>query len=290
MLGVDAPEAARRHDPVSLLPFAIRPALALPLVLFLLFDAVPSAAEGGRRSTYRAKAADTPDFLQTDPEAGFANAGTQYCAPSAVSNSLMWLAAHGYDDLRPEGRNDKAAQIAMIRELAAREYMNTSPKIGTDVAQLIHGVAGYVEDVGYTIASLTVDGWRPAPEENASSEYPDLDAIREAIADEQSAVWLNVGWYTYDEDEGTYTRTGGHWVTVVGFAGDDLLIHDPSPSTGAKRWTQRVTLTEITEGELVGNQKNLPRSAEGYYEVGGEMKVGKGRTCVLDAAVILVLE
>jgi len=238
---------------------------------------------------YRGKVAGTPDFLQTDSEAGFAKAGSQFCAPTAVSNSLMWLAANGYDDLRPEG-SAKAAQIRMIKTLSGRAYMNTSPQIGTDVAQLLHGVASYIDESGYSIASLTYDGWRPAPEENANGEYPDLDAIRETIAGDSGAVWLNVGWYVYDEDSGDYERRGGHWVTVVGFAGDDLLIHDPAPSAGAKKWTQRIELTELAEGNLTGNQRGLPRTAEGYYEVGGEMRVGNGYTCIVDGAVMLTLE
>ena len=127
----------------------------------------------------------------------------------------MWLAANGYDDLRPAG-NAKKAQIAMIRTLSGREYMNTSPANGTDVTQVLGGLATYIEEAGYTIASLGYDGWRPAPEDYAASEWPDLDSIRETIKDAQSAVWLNVGWYRYDDESGDYKRIGGHWVTVVG--------------------------------------------------------------------------
>ena len=255
----------------------IRPLLLL-LVLLL------STAQA-----HRAKVAATPDFLQTDPEAGLAKAGSQFCAPAAVSNSLMWLAANGYDDLRPAG-NAKAAQIRLIRKLAGRDYMNTSPSAGTDVMQVLNGVASYVDEAGYSIASLSYEGWRSAPEEYAAGEHPDLDSIRESVVGDTSAVWLNVGWYVYDEDSGDYERRGGHWVTVVGFAGDDLLIHDPAPSAGRKKWTQRIELTALAEGRLTGNQRGLPRDAAGYYEAGGEMRVGNGMTCIVDGAVMLTLE
>ena len=66
------------------------------------------------QSSHRTKASQVPDFLQTDREAGFARSGSQFCAPTAVSNSLMWLADHGYEDLRAAG-NAKQAQIAMIK-------------------------------------------------------------------------------------------------------------------------------------------------------------------------------
>jgi hypothetical protein len=236
---------------------------------------------------YRAKASRTPDFLQTDREAGFARSGSQFCAPTAVSNSLMGLAANGYDDLRPAGGN-KAAQIAMIRGLS--EAMNTSAAIGTDATQLLNGVEAYVTEAGYTIEELSHEGWRPVPSDYDAGELPDLDDIRNAIADARSAVWLNVGWYTWDEDSGDYLRNGGHWVTVVGYDGDDLLIHDPSPAAGSGFRTQQISLEELTEGRLTGKQKNLPRSAAGYYEVGGEMAVSPGKTCILDGAVFLRLE
>lgn len=254
----------------------------LPAVLALLLVSSPVHAE-----RHRAKAASTPDFLQTDREAGFAKSGSQFCAPTAVSNSLMWLAANGYDDLRPSG-NGKRAQIAMIRSLA--KSMGTSPSNGTDAAQLLSGVEEYVTEAGYAIAELSYEGWRAVPSDYEAGEFPDLDDIRTGIADEQSAVWLNVGWYTWDDDEEAYVRNGGHWVTVVGYDGDDLLIHDPSPTAGSGFRTQRISLEELTEGELTGQQTNLPRPAAGYYEVGGEMAVSTGKTCILDGAVFLRLE
>lgn len=240
-------------------------------------------------AVHRDKASEIPDFLQTDREAGFAKAGSQFCAPTAVSNSLMWLAENGYEDLRPEG-NAKKAQIAMIRQLSGPDYMKTSPSIGTDVAQVLAGVEAYVTEAGYTISELAYEGWRPVPDGVATNEYPDLDDIKAAVADEKSAVWLNVGWYTYDDESEEYVRSGGHWVTVVGYVRDDLLIHDPSPSAGAGFRTQRISLEELTEGRLTGKQRNLPRPASGYYEVGGEMAIASGKTCILDGVVLLTLE
>ena len=257
-------------------------ALAVALILV-------TAPLGGAGRAHRAKAAETPDFLQTDREAGFANSGTQYCAPTAVSNSLMWLAANGYDDLRPEG-TAKRAQIAMIRTLAGAGCMKTSPSIGTDGAQLLRGVEAYVTEAGYTIEELSHEGWRRVPSDYDAGEFPDLDDIRGSIANDRSAVWLNVGWYTYDDESGDYRRTGGHWVTVVGYVGDDLLIHDPSPAAGSRFRTQRISLEELEEGRLTGKYANLPRDAAGYYEVGGEMAVASGRTCILDGVVFLRLE
>lgn len=260
--------------------------MRIVLTVALLLASGPLFAQP---AVHRKKASEVPDFLQTDREAGFAKAGSQFCAPTAVSNSFMWLAENGYDDLRPSG-SAKKAQIALIRALSGPEYMKTSPSIGTDVAQVLAGVEAYVTEAGYTISELSYEGWRPVPEDVAASEYPDLDDIKGYVADERSTVWLNVGWYAYDEESEEYVRNGGHWVTVVGYDHDDLLIHDPSPSAGAAFRTQRISLEELSEGRLTGNQKNLPRSASGYYEVGGEMAVASGKTCILDGVVLLTLE
>jgi hypothetical protein len=58
--------------------------------------------------------------------AGFENSGDEYCAPTAVSNSLMWLANHGYRNLKPNATSDKTAQIRMIKQPAASDLMNTN--------------------------------------------------------------------------------------------------------------------------------------------------------------------
>lgn len=265
-----------------------RPAAALHTMRTITALALTLLAATLHADSHRAKATQTPDFMQTDREGGFAKGGSQYCAPVAVSNSLMYLAANGYDDLRPEG-TAKRAQIALIRTLASKEYMSTSPTMGTDPDRVLAGIEAYVNDAGYSIEELSFEGWRPVPEEYAYSELPDLDDVRTAIADAQSAVWLNVGWYTYDEDTGDYKRSGGHWVTVVGYVGDDLLIHDPQPAAGSAARTQRISFEEIAEGQLTGRYPNLPRDAAGYYEVGGEMVSGK-KTCILDGVVFLKLE
>lgn len=247
------------------------------------------ATAAAAQDAHRSKASSTPDFMQTDREGGFAGSGSQYCAPTAVSNSLMWLAANGYEELRPAG-NQKRSQIALIRTLGGGDYMKTSPSAGTDVAQLLNGVEAYVTEAGYGISELSYQGWRPVPGDYLAGKFPDLDAIRTAIADDTSAVWLNVGWYSWDEEREEYVRNGGHWVTVVGYDGDDLLIHDPSPAAGSAKRTQTITLEELSEGRLTGRTPNLPRSAAGYYEVGGEMAVASGKTCILDGAVFLTLE
>ncbi|WP_407572784.1 hypothetical protein [Deinococcus altitudinis] len=253
---------------------------------FLAFMPLLSAPADASLAAASSKAAATPDFLQTDKTAGFAGAGTQFCAPTAISNSLTWLGTHGYPALLPKGSNLHNVQADLIRLLGSANFMNTDPANGTGPAQVLWGVGKYVEKAGYSVSDLSYEGWRTVPAAQRVSMAPDLDDIRDVIDEDAGAVWLNVGWYRYDEDDDTYQRVGGHWVTVVGYVQGDLLIHDPASPTGR---TERVTATLLESGSMVGKEANLPRAAEQYYELGGGLGT-KNWTAILDGAVFLVLD
>lgn len=252
----------------------------------LLLAFMPLLVAPAALAASSSKAAATPDFLQTDPAAGFAGAGSQFCAPTAVSNSLTWLGLHGYPALLPQGSTLHTVQANLIRLLGSASFMNTDPASGTGPAQLLWGVGQYVEKAGYGISELSYEGWRAVPAAQRVSLAPDLDDIRDVTDDDAGAVWLNVGWYRYDEDDDTYERVSGHWVTVVGYGGDDLLIHDPATPAGR---TERATVTPLESGSLVGHEANLPRPAEDYYELGGSLAREKW-VAVLDGAVFLLLD
>ena len=69
-----------------------------------------------------------PDFTQTDIRGSYYGNGQQFCAPVAVSNSIMWLAD------RSNG------QIELIKKLASSSYMNTSLQNGTGTTGVLNGV------------------------------------------------------------------------------------------------------------------------------------------------------
>lgn len=235
-----------------------------------------------------AKVAGTPDFLQTDPRAGLARSGSQFCAPTAVSNSLMWLAAHGNPRLRPPG-DPVAAQAEMIRILGGPGYMETRPDIGTDAAELMRGVDRYLRDRGAAPALLAYQGWRAVPARRRTAENPDLAELARVITGERGAVWLNVGWYSHDPARGVYRRNHGHWVTLVGVEAGRWLIHDPSPRAGAGPSTEALTLTPVA-GRLEGRKAGLPRDARGYFALEGLRSLPRGsNTALLDGAVLLEL-
>lgn len=236
-----------------------------------------------------AKSLEMPDFLQTDPRAGLARSGSQFCAPTAVSNSLMWIAGHGAPNLRPPGKDAVAAQADLIRILGGPGYMGTRPDVGTDAAELVRGVERYVRDRGYALHLLVYQGWRPVPEGRRDGFRPDPAALARVITRERGAVWLNVGWYSYDRARGAYRRNRGHWVTLAGVDGETLLVNDPSPRAGAGPSTERVTLRPLA-GRLEGDKAGLPLDARGYFALEGLRSMPRGAdTVILDGAVLFAL-
>lgn len=249
------------------------------------------------------RSASTPDFCQTDPAADFGGKGGVFCGPVAVANSLMYLAESGFPKVRPDASTDKEAQIALVQRLAAREFMDAATRNGTSTPRLMAGVQRLVEQAGYQVVRLEQQGWRERTRQfPAQAEIPSLDWIREGLAADSGAVWLNVGWYKFNPETREYHRFAGHWVTLVGYGKDRddadeppvLLIHDPAPRTGMEPLTQRVRLAVIDEGILQRNltaDKVRRRDAAGFFEMKGEMKLKPGAdAAILDTAVVLLVK
>lgn len=277
----------------------------IPLLLLLsavgqpLEAAGATAAVAGGRSTALVsvdKLHGTPDLLQTDPAASLPGGGRQYCAPVAVSNSLMWLGANGYPQLVPllPGRE---AQYAVARILGSSGYMDTDLDHGTGVSGLLRGVRRYLDerDVGYR--RLAYQGWRVHQRSHATGvAVPDLAWVKAGIHG-AGAVWLNVGWYRHDDATGDYERIGGHWITLVGYGVDAegrrddgvLIVHDPG-SRGL-RTAHHVRCARIARGRLTGRMRNLPRDAAGFHRLAQGLPVPRAADCaILDGAVVLTLD
>ena len=240
----------------------------------------------------------TPDMTQTDPDAGLPNGGRSYCGPVAVSNSLMWFADNGFGNLAPSLRSRRKAQHEVARMLGSEKYMNTDLKTGTGVGGVLEGLARYVEDKGYEYRYLKFQGWRKHPGRfGLGVDVPRLSWIKSGIKG-NSAVWLNVGWYKYNSSSDEYARTGGHWVTLVGYGVDEkgkqdpaiLIIHDPAPRCG-KNPHEYVRMEVIDAGRLTGKRSGLPRRARGFYAMAGGMHVKKTADLgILDGVVVLKMD
>lgn len=250
------------------------------------FGGSRSARESGVQA---APEAPIPDLTQTDPDGGFARGGKSFCGPVAVSNSLVGLFA---DRLNRSG----ISQHDLVNRLASPGYMNTHEVEGTGINGLLQGVRRCLEDWMIGGCSLEYRGWRPHRREFSTLVDQPMPEWIEAILAGGGAVWLNVGWYRISDSKGVqYERTGGHWVTAVGFRRPDapeappiVLVHDPAPRAGAVPSREEVTLLALREGTLTGSARNLPRPAGGLYRMAGGMHLKKGADlAILDGAAAL---
>jgi hypothetical protein len=255
----------------------------------------------GSKSEYRiayTEKLNTPDLLQTDPDGHLPNGGKDYCAPVSVSNSFIWLAENGFDNLAPKLKDRKKAQIELARTLGKKEYMNSADD-GTGMFGLFRGVSKYIKDKGYEHKYFKYQGWRNHPRElSFNVDIPKLNWLKKGLRG-NSAVWLNVGWYKYNPKTNDYLRIGGHWVTLVGYGVDShgkensniLIIHDPSSRAGKDFSHEYVQVKLIKTGRLTGDKKGLPRSAKGYYKLRGGMHIKKtAGFAILDGAIVLKMK
>ena len=270
-------------------------------LLFATYFVIPSSL--AQPATYLDKLS-TPDLTQTDPRARFAENGSNYCAPVAVSNSFVWLAEHGYSKLLPGGpvlsNADKTArQIILAKTLSSPEFMNTIADEGTYVDNVLLGIKKYILKQGYSIKQLSYLGFRSnLAEFNTGVRNPRPILLRQGIIG-KSAVWLNIGWYQFNSNSNTYLRMGGHWITMVGYCLDNsqnppknmLIINNPSPRAGTVSHNDFISLKPIS-GVLVSRKGLLgfPRPAWGFYKIIGDLQPIPGsNTAILESAIILEL-
>jgi hypothetical protein len=223
----------------------------------------------------------------------------------AVSNSLVYFAHHGFPALLSEGSGIQS-QIDLINTLASSDYFGTDPDNGTAPGAVLSGVQKYVEERGYSCSRLEYEGWRNVGRSRQSAvkaARPNLDWLKEGIQDANGAVWLNIGWYK-QVDQGVWKRTGGHWVTLVGYGAAQsgvvtdpllLLVHNPAKSSKSGRAesfaNDVVELAPIEEGTL-DTAKDSTEDAAGMYRMSGPgLPVSRNvDAAILDAAIVLVIK
>ena len=211
-----------------------------------------------------------PDFTQSQITGWQHRNGSQYCGPVAVSNSLYWLAGM------------KGSQTSLIKQLASPRYMNTDVRRGTGTTQMLNGIDAMATDLFGGYQSLEYQGWKMHPFRFSTGvKVPDFNWITQELS-ANTAVWLNVGWYEYDRERNLYFRVGGHWVTLVGYQDNLLILHDPAPRAGQSFANEYVQTSIIRSGALAGRLAGLPRSANGYLLLGNGMHIKS----IADVAIV----
>ena len=217
---------------------------------------------------------DIPDFTQTDIRGKNTGNGKQFCAPVAVSNSLVWLS------------KSKNKQLEIIHKLASKQYMNTSVINGTGTTGVLRGVEKISKELFGGFKELKYEGWRNHPKEFSNGvKVPDVEKIKKYLSG-SSAVWINVGWYKYDKKKKEFNRIGGHWLTLVGSTKNQLIFHDPAFRTGQKFSNEYVSYEIIKNGKLTGTKSGLPTEARGHIKLGKGMHIKTSAdTSIIDGVV-----
>jgi hypothetical protein len=242
--------------------------------------------------TTGSKAELTPAFWQRDPEAGFEDEGRMHCAPTSVSDGLIYLArTKGMDDLVPGTSHD--SQIELIKDLA--EKFGTDPSIGgTNPDKILTGLQDYAKSKGYTLSRLELKSWRGVRAANKKFKIgtkPDMSWMRKAAHEKDAVVIFNVGWYYENGD--SYVRKGGHWVEVVdtGDEENEFTVHNPLLQPDRQQHDTSVTLTLIGDEVSVTNDTDdSEKNMKGYYEADGPgLPHGETVKPILDAVIIFSL-
>ena len=265
------------------LPFVV----AAVACLALLAPGATALAKG--RPT---KDAQTPAFCQTDQAAGFAGSGGNYCAPTALSDGMIYLtAARDYADLAPVATPAEHAKL--IKALAAQ--MSTDPGAGTGPAQILKGIWGYVTKRGYAVDRLEYAGWRDIGASNAKrygqGVRPKLAWLRQAAKDPEAVLLVNVGWYR--PAAGGWQRRSGHWLNVVGAGAgkQDFLVRNPALPAADQRKKSAIRLAPLDESFVVVSSPGNPKTMDGFYAAAGPaLPLAPAYRAVVDCALLFTLK
>ena len=260
---------------------------------FLALLLITFGATTFARST-DSKAELTPVFWQRDPDANFEDEGRMHCAPTSVSDGLIYLArSKGMDDLVPGISHD--SQIELIQDLA--EKFKTDPSVGgTDPDKILTGLQEYVRSKGYTLSRLELKTWRGVCAANKKFKIgtkPDMAWMRKGAQNKDTVVIFNVGWYYEKRRQLLPGAKGGHWVEVVdtGDEENEFIVHNPLLQPDRQRHDTSVTLTSIDDDVSVTNDtEDSDKNMKGYYKADGPgLPHGETTKPILDAVIVFSL-
>jgi hypothetical protein len=220
-------------------------------------------------SYYIDKIDSLPDYYQRDRAfGGFPLGGSMYCGPTAAANAIVpilqsYTNAMDQNDTVPEKRK----MYEIIKELGSKSYCNTG-NTGSGPSQICDGLQKFLHDKGVNNVEIRHFGWRDAGEGFQAGNVPVIDSARFSLYN-HGAVMVNLGWYDYNVKKNSYTRTGGHWVTLAGYGFNGkkadssyIVVHDPETPWSVNDY---IKLKKVESGTLNGNVAGLPRDASGYY-------------------------
>lgn len=252
---------------------------------------------------YVEKVDSIPDLTQTDPDLGLLYGGQKSCDSVSVTNSLVWLADHGYENMVLKNE-DGSASYAKTAHLLDRILSPASG--GTVPPSFIKGLERYFSGQGYSEEDYEIEfqGWYH-PDGFEGVLIPNINRIKKGLIGD-GAVWLFVGFYQYDRQKDEYQIISHHYVTLVGYGLDEdgkenpnvLIVHDPAPRSGPGTTHNYVHIEEIEGGQitvgsnpLFGFYPQLPIDATGYFRLGNGLAYNDlADIAILDGVIILEMK
>ncbi len=163
--------------------------------------------------------------------------------------------------------------------------MGTSPHGGTPPAGVLRGIERYLTVSGRSAHRLRYAGWRPVAKNYRAGDALTVAWLAAGLGP-RSMVLLNLGWYE-TPFPGVYRRTGGHWVSMVGYRQGRVAINDPGPWADGVD-PQWLAATEVRPLYLKAEGKTfLP--GPGIIRLEAARSPGNRDTYV-DGAVVLTLD
>lgn len=244
--------------------------------------------DGDMPPAYTSLSDSIPDYYQRDMAfGGFEDGGAMYCGPVTASNALMRLYQKGHSELLTPTGDTKRDQYNLIKQLGSSDYFRTGSK-GTNPGRIASGLKKFFEDRDLD-AKIDYLGWRYVRGEfRTGRTVPELKLLKQGLHT-HDAVLINLGWYRYDAEKNEYTRTGGHWVTLVGYGHDGekenpsaLIFHDSETRT---RFNDYIETEQIRDGTLKGTISGLPRNANRFVKY----RLSSTRAGIIDGALLIDL-
>ncbi len=226
-----------------------------------------------------------PDFFQTHEK--LPGKGSKYCAPTVVSNILVYLDTNGFPNMLKAELPTDEDQLELIKLLGSKEYMATALH-GTNPPMVMAGLEKYVKEKKYNI-SIKYKGFEGG-KYLTNKEPPSPKWLKEEI-DKGSHAVLRFGYYSPNKEKGPLVRVSGHYVTVVKCKNDnEVYIHDPYPSDKDDKLPKKELYKFMPSKEAtLLRDPDLPKeivSSKGYFSVDPASTPYKRHTMILEGIIV----
>ncbi len=255
-------------------------------------------------AVYTEKMGSFPDLRQSDLKADFPEKWEQYCTPVAVSNSLMWLASHGFSNLVSDSGGQRTDPIRLAKLLSSAPYMDTAgAERGTRVDKQVFGLKKYLNERGYSTAQLWIKGFdksksgygqdEPGPEIILDDSKPDLNWLKRGIVGD-GVAWVSIVRYYLDPSIPALRPDKTHIMALVGYGvnhlgeedPDVLIFRDPFPQFGKQQHNTFLRFEKVDPENALW-KSSIVRAPE-HYKVAGKVVVdGATRFFLLRDALVL---